>query len=153
MNRPEARIAMRQCLQDSDARVVGNAVFGLHLLKEGDILRLVERMMVDERPPFRATAAWLVGEIGNAEYSGLLERARNDSEANVRLAAKQAMVKLQQSAEIAEARLQPAEQSPKTSPDPPKPSEKTAAIEPKKKTTRRQLLIQLDGKAAKTRWD
>ena len=98
-NTPEARITMRKCLDDASERVVGNAVFGLHLLQEADVPELMERLMADARPPFRATAARLAGQIGTAEFAGLLGMARNDSEASVRLAAIQAMVQLHRSVE------------------------------------------------------
>ena len=102
---PEARLTMRKCLLDANERVVGNAVFGLHLLREADSVQLLERMLADKRPAFRATGAYLAGRIDTPEVHALLRRAKNDGEPCVRLAAKQSMVKLRRSARIEEARL------------------------------------------------
>jgi HEAT repeat protein len=172
-NTPEARLTMRSCLEDASERVVGNAVFGLHLLREAGVPELVERMMEDERPPFRATAAWLAGQIGEAEFTGLLGRARNDSEASVRLAAIQAMVQIRRSAESEEAppKTQPAvpdqpvetvapakpPETPPVEPRPVKPRPVEPRLvepaEPPQKPKERKLRIRLDGTAAATRWD
>jgi hypothetical protein len=148
LNTPEARRTMRKCLQDANHRVVGNAVFGLHLLQEPDIPHLVERMMGDERPPFRATAAWLVGQIGAAQFSGLLARARYDRDASVRLAAKQAMVTARQSVRTREElEAKAAKSRPKTAPP------TVEKPKPKPKPKERQLSVRLDGRTAATRWD
>ncbi len=163
----EARLTMRRCLNDSSERVVGNAVFGLHLLREPDVPQLVEGLMADERPPFRATAAWVAGQIGEPQYSALLMRAKDDSEPSVRLAAKQAMVKLRQEARLAEESLktEPAEaQAAAATPVSASPPERAAAPpavppgaadaepEPKPQPKPRHVDIRLDGSVSSTRW-
>jgi hypothetical protein len=159
-NTPQARLTMRKCLQDTSERVVGNAVFGLHLLHEADSLELVKRMMADERPAFRATAAYLAGQIGTPEASALLRLAKNDGEARVRLAAKQSMVQVRRAARMEEGRLEtqpPVATPPRTPLDTPpaKPQRtvRTGAIEPRRKPADRRLSIRLDGRTAATRWD
>jgi hypothetical protein len=157
---PQARVAMRKCLQDTSERVVGNAVFGLHLLREADSVKLVENMMADVRPAFRATAAYLAGQIGTPEVMALLRRAKNDGEACVRVAAKQSMVQVRRAAREEEARR---ETQPQAAAAPEKPVEippakqsrtvRTGAVEPKKKAADRHLRIRLDGSTAATRWD
>jgi hypothetical protein len=148
-NTPEARKTMRRCLDDASERVVGNAVFGLHLLREADVPELMERLMADERPPFRATAARLAGQMGTADFTGLLDQARSDSEASVRLAALQAMVQLHRSVESpAESPTAP----PEAPPPPPAPRPVVPAESPKK-PKERQIRIRLDGTSATTRWD
>jgi hypothetical protein len=134
---PEARLTMRVCLKDSSERVAGNAVFGLHLLGEADVPKLVEALMADDRPSFRATAAWVAGQIGEPQYAGMLMRAKDDSEASVRLAAKQALVKLRQGARAAEEALK---------------TEAPAPAEPEPKPRQRQVDIRLDGTVSSTRW-
>ncbi len=158
-NTPEARITMRRCLDDASERVVGNAVFGLHLLQEADVPELMERLMADERPPFRATAARLAGQMGTADFTGLLDQARNDNEASVRLAALQAMVQLHRSVESkVESPVESKVASPVESPTPPPEAPPAAPrlvvpAESPQKPKERQIRIRLDGSSATTRWD
>jgi hypothetical protein len=159
-NTPEARITMRRCLDDASERVVGNAVFGLHLLQEADVPELMERLMADERPPFRATAARLAGQMGTADFTGLLDQARNDNEASVRLAALQAMVQLHRLVEspveskIARPVESPAAPPPEAPPTaPPAAPRLVVPAESPKKPKERQIRIRLDGTASTTRWD
>src|ERR1035441_6684084 len=70
----DARAAMWNCVNDSSHQVVGNAVFGLHLLGEAAVSELVTGMIRDERPPFRLTAAKVLAKIGSQEYAELLDR-------------------------------------------------------------------------------
>jgi hypothetical protein len=90
-NTPAARTAMWGLLRDESHRVVGNALFGLHLLGETGVRELVTRMLDDVRPPFRSTAARLMGQIGDEQYTEPLRRATTDSDSNVRLEAKRAL--------------------------------------------------------------
>lgn len=153
----QARICMRKYLQDTSERVVGNAVFGLHLLQEADSLDLLKRMMADQRPAFRATAAYLAGQIATPEAGDLLRRARTDGEACVRLAAKQSMVQIRRSARVEEARRQ--EQAgagqPQVAAAPAKPQRAapTVAAVPRKKFPDRRVRVRLDGSTTSTRWD
>jgi hypothetical protein len=160
---PQARYTMRKYLEDTSERVVGNAVFGLHLLHEADSVELVERMLADERPAFRATAAYLAGQIGTPEVSALLRRAKSDDEPSVRLAAKQSMVQLQRIARMEEARREagadqpqaatPSGRTPKTPPAKPPRTARTVAVEPKKRPPERRIRVRLDGSTTTTRWD
>lgn len=146
---PQARRAMRNCLQDSSERVVGRAIFGLHLLQEDDVRPLVERMSKDDRPAFRATAAWLAGQIGQSEYNALLDRAREDSSPMVRLAAKEAMA-VRRQASLARQQASLARQPAKAAQPLP---QRQAPPPPKPPTPRkRELHVRLDGKSATTRW-
>jgi len=147
---PQARHTMRKCLEDASERVVGRAVYGLHLLREDDVLPLVRRMAEDARPAFRATAAWLAGQIDEPGYAGLLEHARRDSSPVVRLAAKEAMAVRRQTAALKEsearalesAKPKPAPEAVPTPPEPPAP-----------KRRKRELHLRLDGTSTVTRWD
>lgn len=78
------------CLKDKNNRVVGNALIGLHRLGEPRVNEFVKRMIEDERPPFRWTAAWVMGQIGAEEFVEYLERALQDKEAHVRRASARA---------------------------------------------------------------
>jgi hypothetical protein len=155
---PQARLTMRKYLDDTSERVVGNAVFGLHLLHEADSVELVELMMADPRPAFRATAAYLAGQIGTPEVDALLRRAKNDGDACVRLAAKQSMVQLRRIARVEEARREPQIAAPPAKPPeipPAKPPRtvRTGAVEPAKKATERRIRVRLDGATTTSRWD
>ncbi len=81
-------ISARKCLQnslkDSNNRVVGNALVGLHLLGEKTVDQAVEHMLRDARPSFRRTAAWVMGRIGKPEFAEALERAAQDEDSTVR---------------------------------------------------------------------
>lgn len=85
-----ARELLWQYQHDENDRVVGNALLGLHLLGEPKVPELVKEMLQDSRPAFRGTAAWVMGEIGEAEFVGPLEAAMADDNMAVRLAAKRA---------------------------------------------------------------
>ncbi len=153
-NTAQARITMRKYLQDTSERVVGNAVFGLHLLHEADSVELLKQMMADQRPAFRATAAYLAGQIATPEAKALLSRATKDDAASVRLAAKQSMVQIRRIARLEEAGrvaepAGPAEDSTRR----PQRTARTVAAVPKKKTPERRLRIRLDGTTTATRWD
>jgi len=155
---PQARQTMRKCLQDTSERVVGNAVFGLHLLREADSVELLKHMMADVRPAFRATAAYLAGRMDTPEVGGLLRLARNDSEACVRLAAKQSMVQIQRSARMEVGGLEtqvaaPPPKPPEIPPSKPPRTVRTGAVEPAKKAAERRLRVRLDGATTTTRWD
>jgi len=152
---PQARLTMRKYLDDTSERVVGNAVFGLHLLRESDSVALVERMLADQRPAFRATAAYLAGQIGTPEVDALLRRAKNDGEPCVRLAAKQSMVQLRRSARMEEARREaqaaaPSAKPPEVPPAKPQRAARVVGVEPNRK---RRIRVRLDGTTTTTRWD
>ena len=153
-NTLQARVTMRKYLQDTSERVVGNAVFGLHLLHEADSVELLKRMMADQRPAFRATAAYLAGQIASPEARSLLSLARKDGEACVRLAAKQSMVQIRRAARIEEEerRPQPAATT-ETAPAKPPRTARTVDVALKKKPPERRIRVRLDGTTTVTRWD
>jgi HEAT repeats len=79
-----ARKCLRDSLNDSNNRVVGNALVGLYLLGEKTVEQAVEHMICDSRPSFRRTAAWVMGKIGKPEFAEALERATQDGDSGVR---------------------------------------------------------------------
>jgi len=95
-NTATARTVMWDCVNDGNHRVAGNAVYGLHLLGERKADELVTGMLDDERPEFRSTAARLMGRMGNTEFTDALTKASADTDANVRLEAKRALVSIRQ---------------------------------------------------------
>ncbi|MGP8245081.1 MAG: HEAT repeat domain-containing protein [Bryobacteraceae bacterium] len=87
-----ARTAMWGFVKDPSHRVVGNALLGLHLLGERSVDELATNMLDDARPPFRSTAAKVLGQIGKQEYTSHLVKAAADCDPTVRLEAKRALV-------------------------------------------------------------
>jgi hypothetical protein len=71
---------MREWLNDTDNRVVGNAFLGLHLMGEPAAARQAEQMLLDARPNFRRAAAWVMGRIGKPEFVKSLARAAQEDE-------------------------------------------------------------------------
>jgi len=88
---PSARRCLWNGLKDKNNRVVGNALLGLHQLGERAVFEFVKRMIEDSRPPFRWTAAWVMGKIGGKEFVEPLERALQDEDPQVRRSAERAL--------------------------------------------------------------
>jgi HEAT repeats len=88
---PVARAAVEACLHDENNRVVGNALFGLHMLGDGRVPGRLLEMIVDSRAPFRQTAAWLMGKIASTEFEQPLRQALTDPDSGVRTAAQRAL--------------------------------------------------------------
>jgi hypothetical protein len=89
---PSARMLLRQSGSDENSRVVANALMGLHLLGEIGAHQSVKEMACDERPSFRLSAVWAMRHMAEPVFLEPLRAALADSEAGVRLGAKQALV-------------------------------------------------------------
>ena len=88
---PATRNSLWASLNDKNNRVVGNALIGLHQIGEPGVNEFLKRMIEDSRPPFRWTAAWVMGQIGAEVFLEDLERALRDKEAHVQRAAERAL--------------------------------------------------------------
>lgn len=99
---PAALNSLWASVRDKNNRVVGNALIGLHELGEAGVNEFVRRMIEDPRPPFRWTAAWVMGRIGSNEFTPCLQEALKDKELHVRKAAEQALEAIVQHAEAPE---------------------------------------------------
>jgi hypothetical protein len=77
----------RECLQDWDNRVVGNAIIGLHRAGDPETFTLVDAIANDPNPKLRMTAAWAMGYIGDPKFVSILAALARDSQAEVRRAA------------------------------------------------------------------
>lgn len=65
---------------DHNNRVVGNALLALYRLGNTDVIEAVKKMSSHSAPAFRATAAWVMGEIADVCFCGTLnDMVRNDS--------------------------------------------------------------------------
>lgn len=97
--RPESRARLWAGLKDKNNRVVGNALIGLHRLGESAVREFVMRMIEDPRPPFRWTAAWVMGQITGEDFLGPLEQAAADPDPQVRRSAEKALQSIRRSAQ------------------------------------------------------
>lgn len=99
VNTPQVRARLIRAIEDGNNRVVGNALYGLHLMKDQRVHRHLKGMLQHERPSFRATAAWLIGKTGEQRYRASLLRALGDQSSAVRAAARRALAHMPQSDE------------------------------------------------------
>lgn len=83
----EAIQLFRECLEDYDNRVVGNAVIGLHKAGVGDTAEVLSRIAANSHPKIRMTAAWAIGQIGDAKLVSVLTPLAKDKHPEVRRAA------------------------------------------------------------------
>jgi hemerythrin-like metal-binding protein len=83
---------------DTDNRVAGSALYGLYLCGEADAIPSVTRMASHPDPKFRATAAWLMGNIGEAQFADVLRTMVQDASRSVKGSALKALVRLNRAA-------------------------------------------------------
>jgi hypothetical protein len=129
----QSRTWMLAALNDINNRVVGNALVGLHLLKDSKTDLRIREMARHPNAAFRATAAWVMSKTGEQSYCPLLTEALADPDDRVRGAAKRALEKMpEQPKEVA---AQPSEfaEQPKEAAQEPKVTEqpKVTAEQPK----------------------
>jgi hypothetical protein len=131
---PANRKCLWDALKDENNRVAGNALLGLHMLREPATDKLVKQMLCEARPQFRRTAAWLMGKIARPEFAECLRQAQGDPDPGVRQAIKRALKVFQGLPAPAEAESvsssPPAVVSPATEPaSPPTKEEKSPESE------------------------
>jgi hypothetical protein len=80
--------------KDEDNRVVGNALFGLYELKDQNVIAYILTMAGHEKPKFRATAAWTMGQTGDTQFLPALEKLTHDLYAPVRKSAARGMERI-----------------------------------------------------------
>jgi hypothetical protein len=81
-------------LKDGNNRVWGNALMGLYFLGEPSAVDRFLRMGVDQRPNFRWTTAWALGQIGKPELVDTLHSMIRDDSPVVRKAALQSLARI-----------------------------------------------------------
>jgi HEAT repeat protein len=73
------RPLFRMALHDPDHRVVGNAMVGLYYLGETRYVNTeLEQMARRFEAPYRAVAAWVMGQTGDERFIGLLRDMASD---------------------------------------------------------------------------
>jgi hypothetical protein len=93
-----ARRVVCEALEDPNNRVAGNALMALHFLGDAKFATLATRMLADERPAFRQTAAWVMGRSGEPGFLEVLRGARADPSADVRRSVTRALIAIRRPA-------------------------------------------------------
>jgi HEAT repeat protein len=78
-------LLFRRALNDPNPRVIGNALLGLHYLGETRaVISHVSEMARSPKTLHRATAAWVMGRIGQTRFTGVLRQMVQDPDSLVR---------------------------------------------------------------------
>ena len=93
---PGSRRTLLAALDDTNNRVVGNAILGLFKLGELSVVPRLLEMVRHPSPLFRATAAWIIGQTADRAFLPRLEELAKDAEQPVVLAAQEALAKFEQ---------------------------------------------------------
>jgi hypothetical protein len=80
--------------EDSSPRVIINAFLGLCLMNDRKAFSSLTKLADATNPILRSGVAWAMGEIGDPEFSEVLERLEQDIDANVRAMAQSSKNKL-----------------------------------------------------------
>ena len=95
VNSPPARALMHEASRDIDHRVVANALVGLYMLDGMEaVAQSVETMAASPAPPFRAAAAFAMGQIGESQLVPLLSQMMKDPNPQVRSSVLRALVRI-----------------------------------------------------------
>ena len=73
VDHPEVIKLLEGCVNDSNNRVVGNALMGLYLLNRPGVDGLIPGIAVHGKPEFRSTAAWMMGKLARPEFTPALK--------------------------------------------------------------------------------
>ncbi len=86
----------RSTLADENNRVVGNSIMGLHLAGAPEVQGYVLKSAGDCKAPFRMTASWVMGKIGDPAYVEPLSNLVRDADPRVRSAALRSLREIRQ---------------------------------------------------------
>jgi hypothetical protein len=89
-----SRVLLNRASEDSNNRVVGNALYGLYLLKTHAIVDRILSYVESPRAEMRASVAWVMGETADPVFRAALEFLAADGDPNVCRAAQAALPKL-----------------------------------------------------------
>jgi HEAT repeat protein len=94
LNTEEARHLLLAAAQDDNNRVAGNALLALFRLGDSSAEPGLRKMADNDSAMFRATSAWVMGEIADPRFAGLLARLVGDASQIVRKRAFSALGKI-----------------------------------------------------------
>jgi HEAT repeat protein len=83
---PQIAVLVRAALEDSNNRVVGNAILGLYFAGDPLSIPAAISLVSHVEPLFRATAAWAMGETGDPRFLACLGRMLAGSVGQIRKA-------------------------------------------------------------------
>ncbi|MGA2713893.1 MAG: HEAT repeat domain-containing protein [Bryobacteraceae bacterium] len=95
----EVRSALHDALDDSDHRVRTNVLIALYRLGDSSAVRLLIEQSRHSSPAFRASAAWAMGDIKDAEFLDALNSLTGDDKDEVRQNATLSLSRLKQAIE------------------------------------------------------
>lgn len=90
----EARRVFRKALEDSNNRVIGNALVGLYLMGEPDCIDRIVAMSKHSDAKFRQTAVWVMQRTADPAFIPVLSELVRDGEATLRLKGRQALARI-----------------------------------------------------------
>jgi hypothetical protein len=90
----DARNLLAEHTSDSNNRVAGNAVLGLHILGERQAIPAVVELSNMPQPEFRVTSAWAMNRMGCPDFTPHLKALVKDQDSRVRNAALRALVNI-----------------------------------------------------------
>ncbi len=80
----DAQKVFTQATTDEHQRTVGNALVGLYRAGDPQSIQQIIHMAQDERAPFKVTALWAMGHLGDPRFLPWLTEAMGRIEANLR---------------------------------------------------------------------
>ncbi len=86
--------------RDSNNRVVGNGLMGLHILNQPVVFEFIPQLMSSPKWEFRSTAAWIMGRIGYPEFMVALTVLMKDDNPFVRTSARKAVISIRRAEEL-----------------------------------------------------
>ena len=92
-----------RAVKDVDNRVVGNALFGLYEMQDQNVIPYILKMASHEKPHFRASAAWTMGQTGDPQFLPVLEKLTHDLYAPVRKRAARGIEQIGKEPKVAKA--------------------------------------------------
>ena len=105
LDSPRVISLLEGCVGDENNRVAGNALVGLSLAKADGAADEIVRWSERSEAGFRATAAWIMGRVGDLGFIEPLQKLIRDDCVQVKRAALRAMVRIKRAeGEVAAAR-------------------------------------------------
>lgn len=80
----ESRELLRSAAGDSNNRIAGNALLGLYRMGDSSAIGELRKMAAHREALFRLTAAWAMGETGDARFHDALKALTDDADPQTR---------------------------------------------------------------------
>ncbi|MCX6598640.1 MAG: HEAT repeat domain-containing protein, partial [Acidobacteria bacterium] len=96
----DAQKVFTQALSDEHQRTVGNALVGLYRAGDPRSIRQIISMAQDDRTPFKVTALWAMGHLGDPRFLPWLTEAMGRMEATLRPSVFQTIRRIRQQRDL-----------------------------------------------------